>query len=55
MRDLGSVNEESPLFPPSFTTNLQQIVQLAYEWNRIIKQSIGKFAFTPFLVDLLSE
>jgi len=55
MRGLGSVDEESPFFPSSFTTNLQQIVQSAYEWNRIIKQSIGKYAFTPFLVDPLTE
>ena len=49
----GLVDERS--LPPSFADTIQHIVQLAYEWNRDIKQSIGKYAFTPFLVESLSE
>jgi hypothetical protein len=49
----GLVDESS--LPPSFTNTIQQIIQSAYEWNRNIKQSIVKYAFTPFFIEPLSE
>lgn len=49
----GLADERS--LPPSFANTVQQILQSAYEWNRNIRQSIGKYAFAPFLVEPLSE
>lgn len=50
---LALVDESS--LPSSFTNDIQQILQSAYEWNRNIKQSTEKYAFTPFFVEPLSE
>jgi hypothetical protein len=44
-----------PSLPPAFTAGIENILEMAYEWNRMVKMEIVKYDFEPAVVQPLSR